>query len=69
LFLATDNEGRMVFHVAAVFSNIEVFQLILNMAKKNRTKEEVKKLILTTNNMVRMVFLMASDLCDLDLFE
>jgi hypothetical protein len=67
LFLATNTEGRMVFHVAALFSNVEVFQVIPNMAKENRTKVEGRKLILATNNMGRMVFLMSSDLLDLDL--
>jgi len=34
LFLATDNEGRLVFHVAAVFHNLEDLQRILKWAKK-----------------------------------
>jgi hypothetical protein len=39
LLLATD-EGRKVFHVAATFSKVEVFQGIFNWAKNNLTKEE-----------------------------
>jgi hypothetical protein len=44
--LATDNEGRLVFHVAARLRELEVFQGIFNLAKKNLTTEEVNKLFL-----------------------
>jgi len=33
MFLATDNEGRTVFHVAAQWSEPEIFHGILIMAK------------------------------------
>jgi hypothetical protein len=31
--LATENEGRMVYHVAAEFCELDVFKEILNWAK------------------------------------
>jgi hypothetical protein len=33
LSLATDNEGRMVFHMAATFNEIDLFQGIINFDK------------------------------------
>jgi aminoglycoside N3'-acetyltransferase len=42
LLLATDNEGRTVFHLAADFYKLEVFQGILDWAKDNLTTEEIK---------------------------
>ena len=38
---ATYNEGRMVFHMASYFKEIEVFQGIYNLAKGagNRTRD------------------------------
>jgi endo-1,4-beta-D-glucanase Y len=41
LFLATDNEGRGVFHVDAWIYYQEAFPRILNCAKENLTREEV----------------------------
>jgi hypothetical protein len=35
LFLATDNEGRTVFHEAPQLRKLEVFQGIFNLAKEN----------------------------------
>jgi hypothetical protein len=40
MFLATDNEGMTVFHVAAVWSKQEVLKEIFNLAKENLTTEE-----------------------------
>jgi hypothetical protein len=34
MLLATDNEGRTVFHVAAYFYKIHVFQGILTLANR-----------------------------------
>ena len=43
LLLATVNEGKTVFHVAAEFSEVELFQGIMIVAKKNLTTGEVEK--------------------------
>jgi hypothetical protein len=34
----TDNEGRTVFHKAANFNEIEIFQVIFNLAKKSNNR-------------------------------
>jgi hypothetical protein len=44
--LATDNEGRAVFHTAEIFNEKGVFQGIFNLAKYNLTTEEVKECLL-----------------------
>jgi hypothetical protein len=61
LFLATYNEGRKVFHVAALSKELELFQGMFNLAKENLTTEEVNKLFLATDNEGRTVFHMAAD--------
>jgi hypothetical protein len=43
--------------VAAESYNVDGFQVILNLAKKNLTKEDVNKLLLATNNARRTVFM------------
>jgi hypothetical protein len=60
LLLATDNEGRTVFHVAAGISDLGVFPRILNCAKEILTRQEVNKMFLGTDNEGRMVFHMAA---------
>ena len=60
LLLTTDNEGRTVFHVAASFSKVEIFQEILKSAKENLTREEVNKLLSATDNEGRTVFHVAA---------
>jgi DNA phosphorothioation-dependent restriction protein DptG len=69
LLLATDNAGRTVFHEATKSFNEEVYQGILNWAKKNLTKEEVNKLLLPTNNAGRTVFHVAAEGYLLALFQ
>jgi len=49
MLLATDNEGRTVFHLAAELSKPEKFQGILNVVNENLTTEEVNKLFLISN--------------------
>jgi len=44
MLLATDNERRTVFYEAAMWSEPEEFQGILNFVKENQTKEEVNKM-------------------------
>jgi len=56
LLLATDNVGRRVFHVTTMFCYLEVFEGILNWAKKNITRVEVNKLLLARDNEGSMVF-------------
>jgi hypothetical protein len=41
LFLATDNEGKMIFHVAAESRELEVIRGIFNWAKENIKTENV----------------------------
>ena len=43
MLLSTENVGRTVFHVAARYYKLEVFQGILDWAKENLTREEVNK--------------------------
>jgi hypothetical protein len=62
LFLATDNEGRTVFHEAAAVWNIEIFQRLFNLAKENLTTGEVNKLFLATDNEGRAVFHVAAQI-------
>jgi hypothetical protein len=56
LLLATNNEGRTVFHVAAELRELQLFQGIFNLAKKTQTTEELNKLFLATDNEGRTVF-------------
>ena len=69
MFVATDNEGRTVFHVAAGYYKIEMFQEILNCAKENLTREEVNKLLLATDNEGRTVFQEAVGFCEVEMFQ
>jgi hypothetical protein len=69
LFLATDNEGRTVFHDVAQFGELEVFQGIFNLAKENLTTEEVNKLFLATDNEGRRVFHKAAAVWNLEVFQ
>jgi predicted RNA-binding protein (virulence factor B family) len=69
LFLATDYNGRMVFHMAADLCELEVFQRIFNRAKNNLTREEVNKLLLDTKNEGRTVFHMAAEFFAIELFH
>ena len=69
MLLATYKEGRTVFHVAAMFCYLEVFEGIFNWAKKNLTTEKVNKLLLDTDNTGRTVFHMAAEFCELEVFE
>jgi hypothetical protein len=57
MLLATDNEGRTVFHVAAENWKVEVFHGIWNLAKENLTEEGVNKILLPTDNEGRTVFM------------
>ena len=43
MLLATDSEGRTVFQLAAAFSELQVFQGILNLAKERLTAEKINK--------------------------
>jgi hypothetical protein len=56
LLLATDKEERAIFHVAAVFCVLGLFQGMLNLAKEILTTEEVMKLLLATDNERRTVW-------------
>jgi hypothetical protein len=69
LFLFTDNEERVVFHVAAAYCEVKVFQVILNWAKENLTKQEVNKLFLATDNEGRMVFHVAAVFSNVEIFQ
>jgi nucleoside phosphorylase len=62
MLLATDSEGRTVFHVAANLSKPGKFQGILNLPKKNITTEEVNKMLLATDNEGSTVFHVAANL-------
>jgi hypothetical protein len=55
--------------VAAEFTQLEVFHGILNLAKENLTNEEVKELLLATDNYGRTVFHVAAQFCQLDVFH
>jgi endo-1,4-beta-D-glucanase Y len=57
-----------VFNVAADFCQLGVFHRILNWAKENVTKEEVKDLLLATDNEGRTVIDVAAMFCQLGLF-
>jgi len=61
LLLATDNEGRTVFYLAAEFYKLQVFQGILDWAKDNLTTEEVKKLLLATDSKRSTAFQVAKN--------
>ena len=50
MLLATDNDGRTVFHDATICYKVETSQEILKSAKENLTREEVNKLLLATGN-------------------
>ena len=54
--MATDNDGRTVFHVAAGSYKIEMFQEILNCAKEDLTREVQYKLFLATDSKGWTVF-------------
>jgi len=69
LLLATDNDGRADFHMAAEFFLLEVFQGIFNWAQKNLTRQEVNKFVLATENDGRTVFHMTAEVCELEVFR
>ena len=69
ILLATDNEGRTVFHVAADWSEPEEFQEILNLANPNLTREEVNKMLLATDNEGKSVFHVATKLSKPEKFQ
>jgi endo-1,4-beta-D-glucanase Y len=50
LLLATDNNGRTLFHMEIRYRKVEECKKIFNWAKENLTREEVNKLFLATNN-------------------
>jgi DNA repair protein RadC len=61
LFLAKDNQGRTVFHVATYFCKLELLQEIMNWTKNHLTREEVLKLLLVTDNEGRTVLHVAAE--------
>jgi hypothetical protein len=67
--LGTDSEVWTVFHVAAYFSILEVFQGIFNLAKYNLTRNEVCKLLSATNYIGWTVFYMAGTSSKLEVFQ
>jgi hypothetical protein len=67
--LATGNAGRTVFLEAAKSINEELFQGILNWAKKSLTKEEVNKFLLVTVNAVRTAFHVAAENYKVEVFQ
>jgi hypothetical protein len=69
LFLATDNKGRTVFHVAVTSWKLEVFQGIFNLAKENQTTEEVNKFLLATDSEGRTVICEARNFFTLEVFQ
>jgi hypothetical protein len=69
VLLASDEDGWTVFHVAAIFSKVELLQGLLKWAKKNLTKEEANKLLLASGNKRKAVFPMAPVLLDLALSQ
>ena len=56
LLLAADKEKRAVFHMAAEFCVLGVFQEMLNLAKEFLTTEDVMKLLVATDNERRTVW-------------
>ena len=51
LLLGTDNEGRTVWHLAAIRGNLEILQKVWERANEKLTTEEINnKLLLGTDN-------------------
>jgi hypothetical protein len=42
LFLASDNMGRTLVNLATNFPNLEIFKIILDLAKKTLSTEDIK---------------------------
>jgi endo-1,4-beta-D-glucanase Y len=55
--------------VALTFDKLELSQGILNWAKENLTKEDVKELLLAKDNEGRTVFNLATDFLNLEVFR
>jgi endo-1,4-beta-D-glucanase Y len=56
LLLATDNEGRTVFNLAADFHNLEVLRGIVSWTRENSIREEVNELLLARKNQESLCF-------------
>jgi hypothetical protein len=54
--------------VTTLFCELDIFQEVLNFAKRSLTTEEEKELLLATVNGKNFLFL-AAEFCDLDLFR
>jgi uncharacterized protein YuzE len=58
LLLATDNKGRIVFYIAAVFDGLEILHMLWEWANEKLTTEGINnKLLLGTDDGGRTVFI------------
>jgi len=70
LLLATDNEGKTVWQLAAGRGNIELLQKLWECAKENLTTEEINnKLLLATDNGGRTVWQLAARRGNIELLQ